>query len=53
MVHQVGDDLANIHFQVPKYAIDMDRMEPDSRPISYYGTVRFFQSDETISDIQN
>lgn len=53
MTHQIGDDLANIHFQVPKYAIDMDRMEPDSRLISYYGTVRFFQTDETISDIQN
>lgn len=53
MVHQIGEDLANIHFQVPKYAIEMDRMEPDERLISYYGTVRFFQSDETISDIQN
>lgn len=53
MVHQVGDDLANIHFQIPKYAIDMDRMQPDSRLISYFGTVRFFQTDETISDIQN
>ena len=53
MVYQVGEDLANIHFQVPKYAIDMDRMEPDERLMSYYGTVRFFQSNETISDIQN
>lgn len=53
MVHQIGEDLANIHFQIPKYAIDMDRMKPDSRLISYYGIVRFFQSNETLSDIQN
>lgn len=53
MIYQIGEDLANIHFQVPKYAIDIDRMEPDERLMSYYGTIRFFQSDEIISDIQN
>ena len=52
MVTEVGDDMANIHFQIPAYAIEQDSMNPDDTPVSYYGTVRFFQTNETISDVQ-
>ena len=52
MITEVGDDMANIHFQIPAYAIEQDSMNPDDTPVSYYGTVRFFQTNETISDLQ-
>ena len=52
-VYEINDELANIHFQVPKYAIDIDKMEPDETVMSYYGTIRFGQTDGTVSDILN
>ena len=52
MITKVGDDMANIHFQIPVHTIEQDSMNPDDTPVSYYGTVRFFQTNETISDIQ-
>jgi hypothetical protein len=51
MIHQIGDDMANIHFQIPACSIEQDSMNPDYSPVSYYGTIRFFQTDETVLDL--
>lgn len=53
MVREMNDGMVAIHFQIPKYAIDTDRMEPDCRTINYYGTVRFAQIDGSVSDMLN
>lgn len=50
MINDLGDSLASIHFQIPKYAIDPDSMEYDERPISYYGVIRYGHVEGTMEN---
>lgn len=50
MINDLDNDLASIHFQIPKYAIDQDSMKPDERPVSYYGIVRYRRVEGNIED---
>lgn len=50
MVNDLGGDLASIHFQIPKYSIEQDSMEPDERSISYYGVVRYGRVEGNMED---
>ena len=51
-IYEVDNEIANVHFQIPAYSIMQDSMELDYTPVSYYGTIRFNQTDGSISDLQ-
>ena len=52
-VSEYRNDILSLHYQIPRYTIEQDSMEPDERPISYYGFIRFLQIDETELDKLN
>ena len=52
-VSEYRDDILSLHYQIPRYTIEQDSMEPDCRPISYYGFIRFLQIDESELDKLN
>lgn len=46
-ISEYQNDILSLHFQVPRWSIEQDSMEPDCRAISYYGFIRFLQIDDS------
>lgn len=51
IVYDLGNDIASIHFQVPKFSIEQDGLEYDKQMISYYGVVRYGEIEGEIEDL--
>lgn len=51
IVQDLGNDIASVHFQVPKYSIEQDGLEYDEQMISYYGVIRYGKVEGGIEDL--
>ena len=49
-VSEYQHDILTLHFQIPRWSIEQDSMNPDERAISYYGFLRFSQFDKSELD---